>query len=384
MKKPFRWILLDQNSQPIRSYQTTFSQGSIFWDIENNQLLLTSQTGDNADTSSLLEFDYANRPIRYLADFHHQKETLLANGFHFKSDQATTTLVAFKAPQDQEDEKLKPLPFYLKRSGIFHLATLALFILLTTLLKKEVEEMTPPPVVKLIQIEKPKPKVVSPTINKTLAKVTPQRSKKTKNTTTKASPQMGLLKALSRTQTSSQALRTRSASANPATTSAKSAYHVSAFGKQIAQAGGASLGSGATTGYKSAGLAAVQRGDVRFPSRGKALSALPEVGDDFGGAQGLDADQIIAVIQRHRGEVVYCYEQALKQDSQTRGQVGMSFRIGPNGLVQTARVSESTVQDPQLESCIASRLRSWKFPKPVGQVSVDVFYPFRLTRIGQN
>jgi hypothetical protein len=96
---------------------------------------------------------------------------------------------------------------------------------------------------------------------------------------------------------------------------------------------------------------------------------------------GLDKDQIAAVINRHIGEVIYCYEKGLQVKPSLSGRVGVKFVINGRGIVSSAGVASSSLNSAQVEGCIVNHLRTWKFPKPVGGVNVKVQYPFVLKRM---
>jgi outer membrane biosynthesis protein TonB len=98
---------------------------------------------------------------------------------------------------------------------------------------------------------------------------------------------------------------------------------------------------------------------------------------------GLGRDQVAAVIRRHLGEVRYCYEKGLQVKPSLRGRVAMTFVIGGNGRVKTAHVRRSSLRSKTVESCIVRKLKTWKFPRPVGNVNVKVTYPFVLKRLSQ-
>ncbi|NCN39796.1 AgmX/PglI C-terminal domain-containing protein [bacterium] len=98
---------------------------------------------------------------------------------------------------------------------------------------------------------------------------------------------------------------------------------------------------------------------------------------------GLDQDQIAAVINKHKGEIIYCYEKGLQRSPKLRGRVGVDFTINGSGRVSRAQVESSSLRSSSVESCILGRLKSWGFPKPVGGVNVKVSYPFVLKRVGQ-
>lgn len=149
---------------------------------------------------------------------------------------------------------------------------------------------------------------------------------------------------------------------------------------------------GATMGH-----GAVVEGGGGYGTRGKAGGGRPGYGSmNLGGtgaaffepAQeealvegGLDKDQIAAVINRHIGEVIYCYEKGLQVQSGLSGRVGIRWVINGGGNVNTASVESSSLKNAQVESCIVSHLKTWKFPRPVGGVNVKVSYPFVLKRV---
>ena len=98
---------------------------------------------------------------------------------------------------------------------------------------------------------------------------------------------------------------------------------------------------------------------------------------------GLDRDQINEVIQRHIGEVRFCYEQGLQGRPELSGRVTMRFLINGRGSVATANVARTSLRSDSVESCITQRLKAWKFPEPRGGVTVKVSYPFLLRRTSQ-
>lgn len=96
---------------------------------------------------------------------------------------------------------------------------------------------------------------------------------------------------------------------------------------------------------------------------------------------GLDMNQIAAVINKNKGQIIYCYEKGLQAEPDLRGRVAMQFVIGASGRITTLKVAQSSLASRTVESCMASKMRSWQFPHPVGRVDVDVFYPFDLRRV---
>lgn len=136
-----------------------------------------------------------------------------------------------------------------------------------------------------------------------------------------------------------------------------------------------------------------------YGTRGKAGGGRPGYGDmNVGGTAasyfqpleeealvegGLDRDQIAAVINRHIGEVIYCYEKGLQVSPGLGGRINEKFVINGSGRVSSASVASSSLKSASVEGCITSHLKTWQFPKPVGGVNVKVTYPFVLKRLNQ-
>lgn len=170
-------------------------------------------------------------------------------------------------------------------------------------------------------------------------------------------------------------------------------------------AGGSVTGSGSRRAVFGKGLVASSQGSGSQPSliggygtRGKAggREGYGEISLVGSGAAfsspvdseaviegGLDRDQIAAVIRRHIGQIRFCYEKGLQVEPDLNGRVAVKFIIGGHGGVNVASVAHSSLQDNSVEGCIVNRLRSWQFPKPVGNVNVKVTYPFVLKRVSQ-
>jgi hypothetical protein len=92
----------------------------------------------------------------------------------------------------------------------------------------------------------------------------------------------------------------------------------------------------------------------------------------------LDKEVIRGVIGRHLDEVRGCYEQRLLDVPTLTGRVMIQFAISGDGSVTRSVVQNTTMNDPQVEACIAATLLQWVFPKPTGGGIVIVSYPFIL------
>lgn len=150
----------------------------------------------------------------------------------------------------------------------------------------------------------------------------------------------------------------------------------------------APLGSGNQAngggGYGTKGKGGGQAGYGRMSLVGSSGAYFQPVDTDALVEGGLDRNAIAAVIQRHQGEIRYCYEQGLQQKPNLSGRVSIRFFIGGDGVVTSSVVSNSSLHSSQVESCISGHLKGWRFPAPRGGVTVKVTYPFVLRRVSES
>ncbi len=99
-------------------------------------------------------------------------------------------------------------------------------------------------------------------------------------------------------------------------------------------------------------------------------------------SDGLSRDVVAKVIRRHEKEIKFCYEQALQHTPGLKGKVTVLFVIGPSGDVVQADVAESSLKNDEAESCVAARVRRWKFPEPAGGGVVSVTHPWIFSEAG--
>ncbi|HYR55272.1 MAG TPA: adventurous gliding motility protein GltG, partial [Myxococcaceae bacterium] len=96
----------------------------------------------------------------------------------------------------------------------------------------------------------------------------------------------------------------------------------------------------------------------------------------------LDKELIRQVIHRNRNQIRYCYESQLTRHPKLSGKVAIKFVITASGTVASSQVSQTSLNNTELETCIASRVQTWIFPKPKGGGVVIVTYPFILKQSG--
>lgn len=134
-------------------------------------------------------------------------------------------------------------------------------------------------------------------------------------------------------------------------------------------------------GYGTRGVGGGKAGYGKMNMVGGTSAVSLPIDEEATVEGGLDRDQIIAVINRNKGQIIYCYEKGLQAAPSIGGRVAVDFTIGPSGRITTAKVAQSSLGSSLVENCMIQRMRTWQFPHPVGKVNVDVLYPFELTRV---
>lgn len=137
--------------------------------------------------------------------------------------------------------------------------------------------------------------------------------------------------------------------------------------------GGTALGIGGLGGH---GSGRGRGGSGEFDLGGKGKGTTQFVPGKTTVLGGLTADEVGRIIRRHWNEIKYCYEKELTKDPNLYGKVAVYFVIGPVGDVAEASVRETTMNSTNVEECMVSQVRRWKFPSPRGGGVVQVNYPF--------
>ena len=116
-------------------------------------------------------------------------------------------------------------------------------------------------------------------------------------------------------------------------------------------------------------------------SIGKRSGFAVEFDSEAGEFEGtINGDIVREVIRKNRRILKFCYEQALKKNSQLRGNLKLRWEIiESQGDVRGVRVAQSTINNRQVHSCFINRVRSLKFPGavPDGQRGI-IYYNFKL------
>ncbi len=152
--------------------------------------------------------------------------------------------------------------------------------------------------------------------------------------------------------------------------------------KSLGGTGGGGDGSGlglARIGTNGIGGGLASYGDGKGGLRGKAEA---DIGLGPGRPQvvgSIDPELIRKVVHEHRAQIRTCYETQLNAKPDLAGKLVSAWTIDPGGTVTEAHTQESTLHDRTVEQCVASRIKTWRFPIPKGGGEVFVTYPFIFT-----
>ena len=152
--------------------------------------------------------------------------------------------------------------------------------------------------------------------------------------------------------------------------------------KSLGGRGGGGDGSGlglARIGTNGIGGGLASYGDGKGGLRGKENGEIglgpgkPEV------VGSIDPELIRKVVHDHRAQIRTCYETQLTTRPNLAGKLVSAWTIDPAGAVTEAHTQESTLRDRTVETCVAAKIKTWRFPIPKGGGEVFVTYPFIFT-----
>jgi hypothetical protein len=90
----------------------------------------------------------------------------------------------------------------------------------------------------------------------------------------------------------------------------------------------------------------------------------------------LDPEIIRRIVREHASQIRYCYESELTRTPGILGKIVMKWVINGEGRVMQAQVAETQMKNANVENCLATKIKTWLFPKPKGGGMVIVNYPF--------
>jgi TonB family protein len=156
---------------------------------------------------------------------------------------------------------------------------------------------------------------------------------------------------------------------------------IGGVGMATSTSGRTKRGGGAGASKGIGGLGGGERGNVGVGKKAERRVGSVKTGGGVEVDGSLDQAAIAKVVRRRMRSVQDCYEKQLKRDPGLSGKIEVEFTIGESGSVEEATVVDNAMDSNAVGSCIVSRIRRWRFPKPDGG-SVTVVYPFIFASSG--
>ena len=75
----------------------------------------------------------------------------------------------------------------------------------------------------------------------------------------------------------------------------------------------------------------------------------------------------------------FCYEKQLAKNPSLNGKIVVKWVINGEGAVTAAQIVETQMHNADVENCIATKVRTWNFPKPKGGGIVVINFPFVMS-----
>jgi len=142
---------------------------------------------------------------------------------------------------------------------------------------------------------------------------------------------------------------------------------------------GEKRGTGSGTGRDDASIGdlAKAKGGSAAVGDGPATKVSGRISSGTVDVSGGDPAKIKSAISKYTGQVKACYEQRLKSNPQLSGRVELLWYIN-SGRVSSVEVLGNSTGDSELASCIALKVRTWRFPADL-ETDTEVMYPFILS-----
>lgn len=155
------------------------------------------------------------------------------------------------------------------------------------------------------------------------------------------------------------------------------------LGSKFKETGGgngkSNIGVQGVSSGKGLGMGSGGFGGVGLGGKGSVTVLPGGDGESYGG--NIDRNGIRQVFINNQRALQSCYEAALSTDRGLSGKVVLDFDIGEQGRVLRASVSgdKSTLNNDRLSTCIVNRMKTWRFPEPPQNQTVQVFYPLAFS-----
>ena len=108
-----------------------------------------------------------------------------------------------------------------------------------------------------------------------------------------------------------------------------------------------------------------------------AIRSAPGAPMEFRPVEGaLDKATIMGVVREGSARYEACRLKGSDRATALGGKVKVTVTVGPAGVVESAELAESTLQDVAVEGCLLAEAKQWVFPPPKAGGTVIFHYPF--------
>ncbi len=118
--------------------------------------------------------------------------------------------------------------------------------------------------------------------------------------------------------------------------------------------------------------------DTKKPASRRITTPIP-IPECVPGVDDCHKSNPMATIRSHLGEIRGCYNKLLGKKPKAKGKIVLKWFVAPAGTVRNVNVIEDTVKEPEMTSCVKSKVQAWKFPKNSSDKDTPITYPFVFT-----
>lgn len=140
---------------------------------------------------------------------------------------------------------------------------------------------------------------------------------------------------------------------------------------RLGSRGGGRVGGSADVNELLSGIGSA--GSANIGRQGSIKMALDAASVSGKGSKSTNrgSDELSREINSHNDAIEYCYKKEAKLNPNLKGDIQVEFTISYNGRVSSVRILRSSLRNKNVERCISSRIRGWRF-KPIGKSEGDV------------
>jgi TonB family protein len=140
---------------------------------------------------------------------------------------------------------------------------------------------------------------------------------------------------------------------------------------RLGSRGGGRVGGSADVNELLSGIGSA--GSANIGRRGSINMALDAASVSGKGSKSANrsSEELSRVINSHNDAIEFCYKKEAKLNPNLKGDIQVEFTVGFNGRVKAVRIVRSSLRNKNVENCISSRTRGWRF-KPIDQKEGDV------------